>query len=176
EAAAQFQETIRLMPDFAKAHWNLACCALLAGDFQTGWQEYEWREKAGEVSIDHYTQSRWNGEPLAGKNLLIQAEQGIGDEILFASCWPELIPQAERCGIVCDPRLQRLFARSFPTAIVHGCVRHKDRRPANVQGKIDFQTPAGSVPRFVRQSHGAFPKRRRFLVADPAARSDWRRR
>jgi hypothetical protein len=51
---------------------------------------------------------------VAGRWLLAYGEQGVGDEIMFASCLPELIASAGKVVIVCDPRLKTLFARSFP--------------------------------------------------------------
>ena len=60
----------------------------------------------------------WDGSSLADKTILVYGEQGIGDEIMFASCLPELIEQADRCLVACEPRLVPLFRRSFPTATV----------------------------------------------------------
>ncbi len=178
DACRHFTEATRLAPDMARAHWNSACCHLVAGQFEIGWREYEWRDRCGEVAIDRYPQPRWRGEPLAGKCILVHGEQGIGDEILFASCLPELIAQAGHCIVICDPRLQTLLARSFPGASVLGYPRRKDLAPVTIQTKtpIDFQVPAGSVPQFLRRSQGNFPKRKRFLLADPTARKAWRTR
>src|SRR4029077_10366218 len=127
DANAAFQAAIALDPNFADAHWNHACCRLLAGDFAIGWQEYEWREQAGAVPLDRYPQPHWKGERLDGQTILVHAEQGIGDEILFAGCLRKLIAHAGRCVFVCEPRLEKLFARSFPRATVHGFARRKDR-------------------------------------------------
>ena len=48
--------------------------------------------------------------------LLVAREQGLGDEIMFASCFNEVLDLAGRCFITCHRRLQPLFARSFPKA------------------------------------------------------------
>jgi tetratricopeptide (TPR) repeat protein/ADP-heptose:LPS heptosyltransferase len=175
-ASAEFQAAIALKPSFANAHWNLACCRLLAGDFATGWREYGWRERAGAVAVDRYPQSRWQGESLKNQTILVHSEQGIGDEILFASCLPDLIERAGRCVVVCEPRLEKLFARSFPQASIHGFARRKDGAGATLTEPIDKQVPAGSLPTFFRPSRESFPQRPRFLVADNTARAEWRRR
>jgi tetratricopeptide (TPR) repeat protein/ADP-heptose:LPS heptosyltransferase len=175
-ASAAIQAAIGLDPNFANAHWNHACCRLLAGDFAMGWQAYEWRERAGVVPLDRYPQPRWQGESLEGQTILVHAEQGIGDEILFASCLPDLIARAGRCVVVCEPRLEKLFARSFPRATVHGFARRRDRAGATLSEPIDKQAPAGSLPLYLRQSRAAFPLRQRFLVAGPEARAEWRKR
>ncbi|HEY2147428.1 MAG TPA: hypothetical protein VGH32_05795, partial [Pirellulales bacterium] len=158
-ASAAFETAIGLDPSFTNAHWNLACCRLLAGEFAPGWSEYEWRGRAGEVVIDEYPQPRWHGEPLVGRTILVHAEQGIGDEILFASCIPDLIARGGRTIVVCEPRLERLFARSFPEAIVRGFLRRKDRRGIALDEKIEFQIPMGSLLLVFRPSRESFPAR-----------------
>ncbi len=175
-ASAAFDAAIKLDPEFAAAHWNQACCRLLAGDFARGWPEYEWRGPAGEVAIDRYPQPRWHGESLAGQTILVHPEQGIGDEILFSSCLPDLIERAGRCVLICDPRLERLFARSFPRASVHGIARRKDRAGAAVEDRIDKQVPAGSLPLYLRPTAESFPTRNSFLVAHPALTQQWNKR
>ena len=59
----------------------------------------------------------WDGSPLKEKTLLIYTEQGIGDEIMFASCFEEIIEQIGECIVECDKRLIPIFTRSFPKAI-----------------------------------------------------------
>ena len=93
-----------------------------------------------------YPQPRWNGESLAGRTILVHGEQGIGDEILFGSCLPDLIDRAGHCVVVCDPRLEPLFKRSFPQATVHGYARRQDRVGMPLAERIDVQIPIGSLP------------------------------
>ncbi len=175
-AVAAYCDSHRLKPDHAKTRWNLAACQLLRGNFAEGWQFYESREEAGEVYFDHYKQPRWHGEPLSDKTILVHAEQGIGDEIQFASCFPDLIPRAGRCILVCERRLEKVFARSFPTAIVYGHARLKDRQPLAVKEPVDFQIPAGSLPLFLRPTLADFPRRKRFLIVDAGLEMSWRER
>jgi tetratricopeptide (TPR) repeat protein len=176
EASAAFDSAIRLDPSFANAHWNQACCRLLAGDFATGWREYEWRAQAGEVALDNYSRQRWQGEPIDGQTILVHAEQGIGDEILFASCLPDLIARAGHCVVVCEPRLEKLFARSFPQASVHGSARRRDRAGPRLREPIDKQIPAGSLPLYFRSTRQSFPNRRHFLVPEAERQAEWRKR
>jgi tetratricopeptide (TPR) repeat protein len=176
EADRHFVRSIELCPDSAKAHWNRAYCHLVQGRFREGWEEYEWREAAGEVSIDRYTQARWDGSPLTGKTLLVHGEQGLGDEILFASCVPDVIRQAARVILVCDPRLRPLFQRSFPQAVVYGWQRLKDWTPAPITEQVDWQIPSGSLPLYLRPTAESFPQRERYLVPDPQQVEHWRRR
>lgn len=200
EATAALEAAVRLVPDFAAAHWNCGYCYLLAGDFERGWREHEWRAAAGEVAIDHYPQPRWAGESLEGRTILVHGEQGIGDEILFGSCLPELMLRAGHCVIVCDPRLAPLFRRSFPRATVHGFTRRQDRQgmPLAEQEKVSgtkftrglsrsatgsvnlvpdtFSIPIGSLPFYLRPTRESFPLRNQFLTADATRVAEWKNR
>ncbi len=173
---ACLDQALRLNPVSALAHWNLALAHLACGDFERGWEHYEWRESANQVSIDPYPQPRWNGQSLAGRRLLVHGEQGLGDEILFASCFEDLLRLGGQCVLVCDPRLTPLFRRSFPATTVIGFQRRKDRVPACPDKPVDWQIPAGSLPRMFRKRAEDFPSRRRFLIPDPALVLRWRER
>ncbi len=173
---ACLERAVRLNPDLPVAHWNLALALLVQGQFERGWEHFEWRDRAGRVTFDPYPYPRWNGAPLEGTVLLVHAEQGVGDEILFASCFDELLSRARHCALVCDPRLAPLFRRSFPAASVIGFERRKDHRPIGLAGDVDWQVPAGSVPRFFRRRAADFPRREKFLSADPVLVDQWRTR
>ena len=176
EGATASEAAIRLAPDFAAAHWNCGYCYLLAGDFSRGWREHEWREAAGEVALDQYPQPRWNGESLAGRTILVHGEQGIGDEILFGSCLPDLIDAraiASSCAIRGWSRCSNGRFRRRPCMDMRG-------------GRIESgcRWPSGSTCRFRSEacrficgrSRDSFPNRERFLTADPAQVADWKNR
>ena len=176
EAIQSYEKALRLKPDHAKTVWNLGICHLLAGNFREGWRLFERREDAQEVFFDRYSQPRWDGSSLADKTIVVHAEQGIGDEILFGSCFPDLIPLAKRCIFVCDPRLERLFARSFPQAGVYGHLRRKNWSPPELPEPFDVQIPAGSLPLYFRSSPESFPRRAKFLEVDAGLLARWRDR
>jgi len=123
-ALAQYGIALTQRPDYAQAGFGEALAQLLQGDFAIGWQNYERRWK----SIDHDTPKRtyshplWAGEKLPAGSLLIWAEQGIGDEIMFAGLIPDAARTGNRCILECNSRLKPLFARSFPEVeVVSGC-------------------------------------------------------
>jgi tetratricopeptide (TPR) repeat protein len=110
EAFASFDRAIALQPDFADAHFNAAACRLLAGDFARGWEEYEWRWETDQLGGEkrNFAQPRWDGsEGIAGKTILIHAEQGFGDTIQFCRYVPLV---AARAGRVIFEVLQPLRA------------------------------------------------------------------
>src|SRR5207237_256540 len=92
--------------------WERALCELYECRFDRGWPLYEARlTRSFEAARRPYDYPAWDGKPIAKGTLLILGEQGIGDEIMFASCYRDAIGRAERCIIECEPRLQGLFAR-----------------------------------------------------------------
>lgn len=85
QAEARYQRVLSTDPGNRNANWNLALLWLLRGDFERGWTQYEWRKRIQSVVVDHfdYPGGEWNGEPLAGRAILLHSEQGIGDAIQF---------------------------------------------------------------------------------------------
>jgi tetratricopeptide (TPR) repeat protein len=111
-ATNAFRNAIALKPDFAHAHWNLALVLLLAGNFDEGWAEYEWRLALSELGKGRhvYPGPVWNGEAMQGRTLLLYAEQGLGDAVQFARYAVPIAATGARVLIHCPPSLQSLLA------------------------------------------------------------------
>jgi hypothetical protein len=149
---------------------------LALGDFAGGWTDYAARLHTGEWLSRELPFPQWREGSFAGRSVLVYAEQGLGDEIMFAGCFPDLIAEARRCVIECDPRLERLFARSFPAAAVFaGRLQRKHPWLARA-GEIDLQVPAGSLPLRFRTDAGQFPAHHGYLRADPELVASYRAR
>jgi len=165
-------------PAMDEARLNRGLALLKLGRFERGWEDYEARRYVRSNYVARtLPYPEWAGQDLSGKTLLVCGEQGIGDEIMFASCLGEVVARASRCVIDCSPRLETLFRRSFPSALVRGVDPGSVEvdRPSADPG-IDFQVPAGSLPLRYRRSRNAFPGHTGYLVADPTARAAWRSR
>lgn len=159
------------------ALFNKALLALSLGRLEEGWAGYEMRfDQAIPDNTNHerdFVQPRWNGDAgIAGKRLLIWREQGIGDEILFASCLPDLEATGARVAFECSPKLQPLFQRSFPFAEV--ICEDRNRDPA--RRDLDIHLPMGSLPRALRRTPADFPVEGGFLRPDAGRAAHWRRR
>jgi hypothetical protein len=176
EAIAYFRSSLQLDIMFSGAHLNLSLALLSAGNLSEGWQEYEWRWQAKDfpsVKRD-FPQPRWQGEDITGKTILVWAEQGVGDEILFASMLPDITARAGHCIIECEPRLVALFARSFPDTEV--VPRSNPPYPRTAQPDIQFQIPMGSLAQWFRNSLDSFPDHQGYLVAAPKRAAYWKNR
>ena len=175
DAVASYHKALTIKPDYAEAHHNLGLALLLDGQLKEGWDEYEWRWQAGDSKkLRHFTQALWREEPIQGKTILVWGEQGVGDEVFFASMVPDLIDAGAKVVLECDPRLVPLYRRSFPGA---ECIARKNP-PAQVTlgGDIDFQAPSGDLGRWFRADLASFPARSGFLKADPAQTAELRAR
>lgn len=175
EAIASLAQGIQLHPDDAEAHFHYALALLLSGDFKSGWDEYEWRWQYEAQNRD-FSFPVWNGKSLHAETLLVYAEQGVGDEIMFAACLPELTRKTGSCLLECDPRLVSLFSRSFPLARVIARPVELDGSSQHELASVDKQIALGSVGRYLRKDLESFPESCRFLVADPELRNKWRQR
>ena len=175
QAARSFERALELRPDYAEARFSRAQVLLACGDLERGWKDYESRFDAGrgEHRVPHpvLPQPGWQGENLTGKSILVWSEQGIGDQILFASLLPELIERTRCCTLLCQPKLATLFARSFPDAHVTAQINATDLADA-----FDVQVAAGSAARWLRPTLASFPNRPSYLVADPQRIAYWRKR
>ena len=108
---AAYEQAIALKPNFVEAHWNKALSQLLLGDLQAGFVGYNWRLQWDPFrSQPQLTQPHWDGLPLLGKKILLQAEQGLGDTVQFIRYVP-LVAQLGGWVIVqCQPSLVALLA------------------------------------------------------------------
>ncbi len=160
--------------------WEYAHLLLTTGQYDAGWQAYNERFAAGQwtaVVCHPFPQPHWQGESLAGKTLLVHGEQGLGDEIMFASILPELVAEAGQLILACQPPLVRLFAASFPgvTVRAHAALT----KPASLAGMpaIDYQIAIGSLPRYRRCQRADFEAvKNPYLYCDNKTRNDFERR
>ena len=158
----------------AKARMKAGCAHLFEGRFDVGWEEYEARH-VYSVPGATMPQPLWRGESLEGKSILVHREQGIGDEIWFASCFPDLLERCGRAYLTCDLRVGELFGRSFPGATILTGQPFVNDRARWRRMEVDYQVPAGNLGRYFRCSRSMFPATRGYLVPDSGRRASWRR-
>jgi tetratricopeptide (TPR) repeat protein len=176
EALASHEAALAIDPGSHLGRFHRAMALLIQHRFAPAWNDFESRLKSEYLPTRQLDIPHWTGDDLAGKTLLILAEQGLGDEIMFASCFAEVVARARQCIVDCSPKLEAMFRRSFPDAIVHGGTQFDDAQWLATLPPPDLQVYAGSLPRLLRPDLAAFPAHRGYLRADPAKAARWRAR
>lgn len=176
EAESVYRKVVSLAPGYPEGHVALSNALLLQGKLTEGWseQDWHWRQGKSQAFARPFPQPEWAGQDLAGKTLLVWMEQGVGDEIEYASLLGDALVRSARLLIECEPRLVPLFARSFPEAEVFARQLCPDSRL--LRRDIDYQINAGGLLAHFRARIEDFPRQRGFLRADPDAIAVWRER
>jgi tetratricopeptide (TPR) repeat protein len=175
ESLAYYRKALSIKPDDAEIHWNISLTFLSSGNFEQGWKEYEWRLQVEDFKHNTFSQPQWDGRPLHEKTIIVAAEQGVGDEIMFASCLPELIAKSGLCIIECNKRLIPLFSRSFPKALVIGRLDIGAPYPEHLP-PAEMRISMGSLPKFFRPNLSSFPQLNAYLITDDKKVELWRKR
>jgi Flp pilus assembly protein TadD len=174
EAEALYRRAMELDPDNVLWRNNFGYSQLTAGTLPEAWLNWEYALEYGSRGNERPTGvPRWQPSDTDAR-VLCYREQGVGDEILFASCLPDLAAAAREVVYEADSRIVSLFARSFPRIEV----REQSWNVLQGQTLHDFDRaiPVGSLPMHFRPTVDRFPDRRSFLVADPERVERWRAR
>ena len=165
EAAESFQQALRLNPK----HWFAALEPLAPAACYKGisraWQDYGMRWARPEMLPRSFPQPRWDGTPLAGKTILVYAEQGLGDTLQFARYLPMVKQRGGNVIFDCQPALQGLFAGM--NGINH-LVREGEPIPP-----FDVQVPLLSLPGIFQTTPTTIPAQVPYLEADPDLVLKW---
>jgi tetratricopeptide (TPR) repeat protein len=187
EARVLYDEALKRAPRNAQMRLNRALILLYQGELKAGWRDYEWRLEIEDRRLDRRFPRkppvRWDGTARNGRSLLLMAEQGLGDQIFFASLVPELIERSDGPILLeCEPRLVNLFARSFAPAEVHayhaiaeGGKTHIAYDWVEAAGGAALGLEIGSLPRLIRASLDSVPEIYAPLTPDADEMETWRR-
>lgn len=110
EAAMEFYKAALLAdPLYMSAIWNYSCALLRSTNCRDGWQHYEYRFKRETLAVKlPQGIPRWDGR-LQGKSILVVAEQGLGDKIMFSRYLKCLEEYFTEITILCHPSLNCLY-------------------------------------------------------------------
>ncbi|HTV96606.1 MAG TPA: tetratricopeptide repeat-containing glycosyltransferase family protein [Steroidobacteraceae bacterium] len=172
-AIGSFDRAIALKPDLITAHVNRSMALLLAGDFERGWLGYEWRWRgaSGWCTSDRrsFPQPSWLGETsIAGKTLLVYAEQGLGDTIQFCRYAKELSALGARVILEVPHILVSLLSGLEGTAQVLA-------RGAPLP-EFDLHCPMLSLPLACGTTLSSIPAQTPYLRSSPERSRRWRDR
>jgi tetratricopeptide (TPR) repeat protein len=168
EALASYDRALTLRPHFADAHYNEAMCRLLLGDFDRGWQKHEWRWETEQLRKSNrgFPQPLWLGsDAIAGKTVLLHAEQGLGDTIQFCRYAPLVAARGAHVVIEVQKPLRRLMETLAGVARV---ISRGDPLPA-----FDLQCPLLSLPLALRTHLETIPATVPYLAAPESKVRAW---
>jgi hypothetical protein len=167
DAVACYGRALALKPDYAQAHFNRAHALLLTGELDEGWQEYEWRFAVARYDRG-FDQPLWSGEPLAGRSILLHAEQGFGDTLQFVRYVPAV---AERGGRVVLEVPKQLVPLARTVAGTSEVVATGDPLPT-----FDCHCPLLSLPRAFKTNLATIPDSVPYLSVSAEASAAWAER
>lgn len=181
DADKYYRKAVEIAPNYAMARWNRAMGLLSAGDYEAGWRAYGARFDAGVAQRESCALPVWQGEPLAGRRILVYAEQGVGDEIMFSAFLPHLAKMAGHVTLVCEQRLEALFARSFPGITIRGWRRESAEQRRSLEQDADVWLQLGDLPALIwhgvwNVAAGAALSPAAYLTADGNQTAMWRAR
>ena len=171
EALASYDKAISLKPDFAEAYWNKSLTLLLSGNFNLGWQLYEWRWKKDDFTSPgrNFTQPLWLGnESISGKTILLHSEQGLGDTIHFCRYVPLVAELGAQIILEVEPSLFGLL-NSLPGSsrlVIKG----------SPLPEFDYHCPLMSLPLAFKTRLNTIPGTLPYLKSDPDKLAYWKNR
>jgi tetratricopeptide (TPR) repeat protein len=168
------RQSIDANPKSKIAKSNLGFCQLANGDFAEGWKNYHacmgtaWRQ-----IVQYKNEPEWDGT--MGQTVVLYGEQGIGDEICFASMVPDAVAVSKKVILDVDKRLAGLFRRSFPEARVYGTrAAGPEAKPWDKEDRdFDASLAMGQCGEFFRTARDQFPSGP-YLKPCPVRSAHWK--
>lgn len=156
------RRAVAIDPGLATAWYMMATAALTLGDLGRAWPLYRWRFGSPKIQQRRpFDLPWWDGSPPGGR-LLAWGEQGVGDEMLHAGLFPDLIERGVNTIVECDRRLVPIFERSFPDLAF--VARRDPPDPRLAAPDITAQIALGDLPFHFRPDLASFGRQRSFLL------------
>ena len=168
DAVAAYERVLSLNPQHPLGRWNLSFVKLLRGD-PDAWDAYESRWLVSSSPMNRgFSQSLWDGSDLAGKTILLHAEQGLGDTIQFIRFVPMVKDRGGLVAVLCPPPLKRLLDGQL------GIERVVSEEAST--GPFDVHCPIMSLPRIFRTTDQTIPATVPYLRPSANLAEAWNRR
>lgn len=174
-ADRHFKRALREAPGHPVANFHYGMNQLWQGNWSQGWPLHEWRFLSATYggSLRPIAITPGLPESLDGKRVFLFREQGIGDELRFATMVPDVIARGGDITLECSAKLMPLFERSFQGVRL---VQARYQAADSGQETFDVAMPTGSLGQYVRRDRAAFPRDRTLFKTDPARVSEYARR
>ena len=179
-AESFYDHALRLEPDNTQVKWNKSLLYLSQKRFSQGWKLYDTGLLAGtrpkQVTPLSLSDKDYCIDYFRNKSVYIHSEQGIGDEVMYASCFQEVIDVAKTCTIECDDRIAPMFQRSFKNINIVAKSDTLFNDISNTKPDADVHVSVASLPRFLRHKIEDFPIQHSYLNAYDRAKQQWKNR
>jgi len=156
-------------PGVIEARWNRALANLTIGQLDKGWEDFEcrWDWASFPSTEKKFSIPKWNGQDLSGKSILLWAEQGLGDQIMFLSLALPLIQNRQiRVAIEVGEKLVDVVCAWYPEAHV-SALENFDCIDSEQYAEFDYHLPIGSLTKHFLPNIDAVRSRPiRFLRSD----------
>jgi tetratricopeptide (TPR) repeat protein len=171
EGYTAYHQALAIDPSHAAAEWNLALLQMLMGNFEAGWAGREARWKAQTKAVPKLSEPAWLGDgPIAGKTILLHADEGLGDSIQFSRYIPMVAARGARVVLLIEDALYPLLSGLNG---IDQCVR----RSAGVRPEFDLHCPLPSLPLAFATRLDSIPAERCYLPPPAADRVQaWQQR
>lgn len=176
EALAAYDRALAIDPANSVARWHRSLALLLVERFEAAWPDYELRLQSEDRPRRAPPVPRWSEPAPPDGRLLVLAEQGLGDEIMFASCIPDLVRAGARVVLEAHPKVGPIFRRSFPEVDVRVGTQFEALDWVAQDAGIERYVEAGSLPLRFRRTRADFPTHAGYLRADEGKVRRWRAR
>lgn len=164
-----FNTAIKINPNHKDSYWHKSLSTLALGNFQEGWDLYEYRWAKEDCSPYRHSQicQLESIENIKNKAILIWHEQGLGDTIQFSRYIPELIKLGANITFEVQPPLADLFYDQFNCEIT-----------SNFNNGVffDLQLPLLSLPRIFKTSIHTIPSSKSYLSCNYDSLVEWKNR
>ena len=177
EVLLELNALIEESPNDPNHRFQRASINLLRENFEQGWSDYAYRNLQATRHLRVLPYTPWKGETLAGKTIVIAAEQGLGDQVMFASCLPDLLAlEPRRVVVEVIDRVAPTLARSFPSCEIVATKQDSRLGWLRDLGEVDYFALIADLPVRFRQRREDFPVHGGYLKADADRVAFWRSR
>jgi len=158
-AEKEYKQALKLNPNNYDLQFRISEIQLSNNNFLEGWKNYEKRWFSSDYKKPlklNLKKPLWKTD-LGYKRLLVWAEQGIGDQILFSTILFELDQHFEKIYLYADARLEKLFNENFPNINFISNLDDFD------EASIDYHLPLGSLGFYYRKNVHSFINNQKFF-------------
>ena len=168
EALSDYDSALSIRPDFSDAKLGKGQLLVQRGNYSEGWPlvEYRWHQAGRQPAAAEFDTPPWLGDTeLAGKTILIHAEQGLGDSVQFCRYVPLLAKRGARVIVRAQSPVIDLLSSLDGVAQLLG--------PGDETPDWDLHCPMMSLPLAFRTMPETVPGHTPYLSVEPKLVNHW---